>query len=281
MEIPTLPPRRPDSHKGDYGRVLVVGGSRCLAGAPALTALAALRSGAGLVTAAIPDCATAPIAALAPEAMTLPIPSRDGHFTAAEFSKVFDPSRYDVMAVGPGMGQSDDAAFVVQEVLIRFDGVIVLDADALNVLPRLRLPEGKALIATPHPGEAARLLGCSIEEVNADRMASARALVKATGAVCVLKGHETIVAPLDPAAEAYVCHAGNPGMASGGSGDVLTGVVAALAAQRMSPFSAAVAGVFVHATAGDFAAQEVGLVPLIARDIISALPLAFKELCRQ
>lgn len=278
-----LPRRRRDGHKGDYGHILIVGGSSGFSGAPALVALGALRSGAGLVSAAVPaSIVNGPIAALAPEAMAHPIPSHRGRLDRDRFlTWLYSMRPFDVIAVGPGLGQSDGTAGVVRSLLEIEKRRIVLDADALNILAAsedgleaVARDVGGGRILTPHPGEAARLLKVDVADIQRDRLSAAKRLAELSKAVVVLKGHRTLVCV--EGAEPLVCEAGNPGMATGGSGDVLTGIIAALWGQGMAARDAAAFGVWLHAEAGDMAAAEVGEESLIARDIISHLGQAFR-----
>lgn len=282
-----LPERARDAHKGDFGHVLVAGGSAGFGGAPALAALAALRTGSGLVTAAVPaSLVCGPIASLAPEAMAHPIEEDAGHMVGNAFlTWLFARRRFDVIAVGPGLGQSTDTAAIVGALLKMHDVPLVLDADALNLIAAS--PDGLAgvrqegggsavRVLTPHHAEAARLLGVSVEEVVADREGTARRLAEESGAVAVLKGHGTLVAA--PAGgRVAVCGAGNPGMATGGAGDVLTGMIASLIGQGLDAELAARAGVWLHAVAGDIAARRLDERSLLARDIVAEIPAAMRE----
>jgi NAD(P)H-hydrate epimerase len=256
-----LPRRARDSHKGANGRVLIVGGGPGMPGAPRLAGLAALRVGAGLVTVAgAPENAAAIIGG-APELIYLPATS--GLRTALAAA--------DVVAVGPGLGTGDWAASLWRDVLEHRQGPVVVDADALNLLARepRRLPAD--WILTPHPGEAGRLLGVDTRAVQADRLAAARELQARYGAVCVLKGAGTLVAHgAEGGCTLHVCERGNPGMATAGMGDVLTGVMAGLRAQIDDSARAARVAVLVHALAGDSAAQG-GQRGLIASDVIGEL----------
>jgi NAD(P)H-hydrate epimerase len=253
-----LPQRRRDSHKGDNGRVLCVGGDHGMGGAVLLCAEAALRAGAGLVRVATREAHVAPLLARCPEAMPLGIDASDA------FASLLVEA--DVVALGPGLGQGEwgRALFAAA---IGAGKPLVVDADALNLLassPR-SLP---GAVLTPHPGEAARLLGCASSGIQHDRIAAANRLSRRFDAVVVLKGAGSIVAA--PGRIPRIVGAGNPGMAVGGMGDVLTGVVAALRAQGLDAFDAACAGALLHALAGDAAARdgECGLLP---RDAIARL----------
>jgi NAD(P)H-hydrate epimerase len=281
--LPRLPRRRPDSHKGDFGRVLVIAGSRGMAGAAALIGASALRCGAGLVRVACPHEVQPTVASFEPSYMTWPLPQdADGcidYPAAAPHLKRWLDSA-DVLALGPGLGSGASLRAFVTWLLESFDRPIVLDADGLNALEGDCGPLSSRpwpLVITPHPGELARLTGISTSEVQASRIESARRLVEAYGnqLVVVLKGHETIV--LD-ARRLYVNHTGNPGMATGGSGDCLTGAIAALIGQQLPPFEASVLGVHAHGLAGDMAANDSGQVGMIAGDIVEQLADALYHL---
>ena len=254
-----LRPRARNAHKGAHGHVLAVGGDHGYAGAIRLCAEAALRVGAGLVSVATRADHVAAMLATRPEAMV----------RAAEDAAALQALavRADVLALGPGLGQGTwgrecfDAA-------VTMDRPLVLDADALNLLACVPRPMSNAVL-TPHPGEAARLLGTSVAQIEADRFASAQALAQRYDAVIVLKGAGTLVSA--PGHRTAVIDAGNPGMASGGMGDVLTGVVAALRAQGLAAFDAACAGTLLHAAAGDVAAGEGGERGLLASDLFPYL----------
>jgi len=285
--IPRLPPRKADSHKGDYGRILVIGGSRGMIGAPALCANAALRSGAGLVRIAIPDKIQATVATLVPCATTVSLPTSPRcqlHGLGA--LKTLRPEWNDwadVLAVGPGFEASGDGAAVLSAILRAVRRPIVLDADGLNNAARipseLRKPRRSPLVITPHPGEMQRLLDALKLRIDPlkERRRAAVSVATTTGAIVVLKGHRTIVTD---GKRLFENTTGNPGMATGGTGDVLTGVIAALIGQKLTPFDAAVLGVHVHGLAGDLAARKLGQVSLIATDLIEHLPHAFRQLRR-
>jgi hydroxyethylthiazole kinase-like uncharacterized protein yjeF len=255
-----LPPRSPVAHKGDCGHVLVVGGDVGFAGAARLAAEAALRGGAGLVTLATRAAHAAAVVAALPETMVLGVEDR------AAFAAPL--ARADVVAIGPGLGQGDWGRALLELVLAaRRPGVY--DADALNLLARERheLPPGSVI--TPHPGEAARLLECRVAEIQADRFEAARRLSARFGAVAVLKGAGTIIAR--PDGRLALCPIAEPGMASGGMGDVLTGVIAALLAQGLPADVAASIGVRVHAQSAQCAARDGGARGLSASDVIAGL----------
>jgi NAD(P)H-hydrate epimerase len=238
--LPKLPPRRAESHKGDYGRVLVLGGSRGMAGAPSLAAMTALRSGAGLVTVATPASAQPTVAAFSPCYMTIPLVEDD--YGIADFANVVDLApareRFDVWAIGPGLGQSEGATELVAQLYREVPRPMVVDADGLNALAAALKRNPQALdklagprILTPHPGEFARLAGTAPTGGPADRAAQAAKLCQRDSSrktVVVLKGHRTVICDGERFA---VNQTGNPGMATGGTGDCLTGVIAGLLGQ--------------------------------------------------
>ena len=265
--VGVLGPRSRDAHKGRFGHVLVVGGDHGFAGAARLAGEAAGRAGAGLVSVATRSDHVAPIVASRPELMVRGIES------PATLDALL--RRASVVAVGPGLGQNEWGVALLEKV-VETDRALVVDADALNLLARqaVRWPcsEARAVVYTPHPAEAGRILGAWAREVESDRFASARALANAHGGTWLLKGAGTIVA--ESGAVPRLCQGGNPGMASGGMGDVLTGVVAALIAQGCTAFDAASAGACLHAAAGDAAAAD-GERGMLASDVIAMLrPLA-------
>ena len=255
-----LPRRRRDAHKGDFGHVLIVGGDLGMGGAARLAAEAALRTGAGLVSVATRNAHVPALLAGLPEAMVR------GVENAEDLSPLL--SRTTVVAIGPGLGQDEWGRGLLARVLDCTQPLVV-DADALNLLAQQKKPRARGRwILTPHPGEAARLLGTDTATVQADRCHSAEKIASLYQAVTLLKGAGTVVAA--PPEVTAVCGAGNPGMAAPGMGDVLTGVIAALLAQGLSLPKAAQAGVYLHASAGDIAAR-LGERGLMARDLLDAL----------
>ncbi|MCK6485714.1 MAG: NAD(P)H-hydrate dehydratase [Phycisphaerae bacterium] len=303
--VPRLRPRPRDAHKGQFGRVLVIGGSTGMLGAPTLCANAALRGGAGLVRIAVEGFLAGEMGPMAPCATFIPF------FFSRSMWDLRDPGRRhdepvaerqlmevawnvvqiaandnDVLAVGPGWGVDPTRHFLLERLLDQTDKPLVLDADGLNNLVRLRDPlarlrsrveRGGPVVLTPHVGEMRRLLEAadSRQDPLKNREGAAAELARACGAVVVLKGAGTVVTD---AARVYVNRTGNPGMATGGTGDVLTGVIAALIGQGLSPFDAAMLGVHVHGLAGDLAAKQFGTISLIAADVLAALPAAFMKL---
>jgi len=277
--VPRLPRRRPDSHKGDYGHVFVLGGSPGLTGAAVLAAEAALRAGAGLATVGCPREVQPVVASRTTCAMSLGLPDTAGGALshAALAPALRFSTRCRAVVLGPGLGRDPDTGEFVRSFMTSVEAVTVLDADGLNLLAGHgeRVREAQAsFVLTPHPVEAARLLGIEPRKISTlDRREVLADLVRLTGAVVVLKGHRTLVSDGE---RLYENRTGNPGMATGGSGDVLAGVVAALAAQGLAPFDAAVLGVSVHGRAGDIAARRFGQVSMIATDILDCLPEAFR-----
>jgi NAD(P)H-hydrate epimerase len=273
-------PRAQDSHKGDYGRVLVVGGSRGKTGAAHLTAFAALRSGAGLVTVGTAASCLPTIAALGAECMTEPLDeTADGTVSFDALDRVLEFGA-DVIAVGPGLGRSPSTTAFVHGLVERSGVPLVLDADALNAFAgeadRLIGRDGVDIIITPHPGEIARLTGLSIEDVQAHRLDVARDFATTHRVHVVLKGHRTIVAT--PEGKAFINLTGNPGMATAGAGDVLTGVIAAWWAQLLDAEAAGKLGVYLHGLAGDLAEADEGEIAMVAGDIIDRLGDAVLDL---
>ncbi len=273
----TIPPRPADAHKGRFGRIAVVGGARGFGGAPILAARGAIRAGAGLVTIGLPSSLALSALAALPEAMTRPLAENsagtlagDGFEAAYEFVAAAD-----VVALGPGVSTHPDTVELVRRLLPRIARPIVLDADGLNAFAgdaeRLRHREG-ALVITPHPGEMARLLRREIGEIQDDRLAAAREAAKVCGAVALLKGARTIVAC--PEGRAAIIPTGNPAMATGGMGDVLTGAIAALLGSGLPPFEAASCGAYLHGLAGDLAAGSRGEFGLLAHEVADSIPSA-------
>jgi NAD(P)H-hydrate epimerase len=272
-----IPRRRPDSHKGHYGHVLVAAGSPGKTGAAILAARAALRSGAGLVTLAVPASLVPIVAAHDPEVMTLGLPESVDGTVAAEALGVIPSSGADVIVAGPGLGRGEDVVSFVLG-LLSLDVPLVLDADALNALADARAkwaPRRSATIITPHPGEMARLAQSSTADVQARRIEIARDFATAHDVHVVLKGHRTVVST--PGGRVSLNMTGNPGMATAGSGDVLAGAIGGWLGQIGEASAAARLAVYVHGLAGDLAAKEVGQVALIARDIIDQLGAAVQR----
>ncbi len=280
--IPVLPPRPADSHKGLFGTILVIAGSRGMAGAAGLCGASCLRSGAGLVRIATAAEVQPTVASFEPSYMTYPIANdAEGLITFDAAMKVVDKflPRTDVLAVGPGLGQSEDLRRLVLWIVESIDLPIVLDADGLNCLvgqtDAVR-HRSSPMVITPHLGEFARLTGKPVAEIEADRQRHAEAFAREfPSLVVVLKGAGTVVTDGD---RTFINTTGNPGMATAGVGDVLTGVIAALIGQKLGVFEAAQLGVYVHGLAGDVARDQNGEVGMIAGDLVDALPDAFEHL---
>ena len=267
-----LPKRKPDSHKGDYGRVLVVAGSRGMAGAATLAAEAAYRSGAGLVYIACPASIVDVMSTKTTCAVVWPFEEGTGVGQLLDYAH-----KCDVAVIGPGLSHAPMIAGIVREVVGAIEIPMVLDADGLNAFeafPELLVRGHAPRVITPHPGEAARLLKTLPSEIQQNRTAVAKELAERFLSVAVLKGHRTIVTD---GKQSYVNKTGNPGMATGGTGDVLAGMIGALIGQKLAPYDAACLGVQIHGKAGDLAAGKVGQVSLMATDLLAALPDAFRK----
>jgi NAD(P)H-hydrate epimerase len=273
-------PRALDSNKGLFGHVLVIGGSLGKSGAPAMCGMAALRVGAGLATVASPASVLPTVAGFAPELMTEPFgvgPAQSAAPGDAAHCLELAKSRT-VLAIGPGLSQRPGVAEFVHRLLKGSHGPVVLDADGLNAFdssPELLQGGGRALILTPHPGEMARLTGQSVAEIQGNRVGAARDFARRHRCIVVLKGFRTVVAY--PAGDVWVVATGNPGMATGGTGDVLTGMIAGTVAQFPGHLDEAVrAAVFLHGLAGDAARERVGEESLVASDLLRYMPVAFR-----
>ena len=278
VDLPELPPREPESHKGDYGRALLVGGSVGMTGAIGLSGAAALRSGAGLVTVATSAPCLPVVAGYEPSYMTAALPAdEDGRISNAARSvlKTFTAPATCV-ACGPGLGRSESLQRLVNWLYTTLSQPAVFDADALYALSadsdNLSRAAGPRVL-TPHPGEFARLVP-DAQQPTADLRQLAINAAAAWRVVVVLKGHHTLVTD---GRQQFVNPSGNPGMATGGTGDVLTGVITGLLCQQLEPFAAAQLGVYLHGLAGDMAAAEVGQTSLIASDLLRFLPRAFQQ----
>ena len=295
-----LPPRPPDAHKGTFGRALIVAGSARYVGAARLAGAAAVRAGAGLVTLALPGSIHSPVAAALAEATYLLLPDELGALTEEALGILGEQvPQYDALLVGPGLGRERATAAFVESLLrgslerrpVGFQRStghpkkeralppLVVDADGLNILSESAgwpetLPPGTVL--TPHPGEMSRLMGCPIAQVQADRVQVTRAQAQAWGHVVVLKGAFTVVA--SPNGQTVLLPFANPGLASGGTGDVLAGIIVALRAQGLEPFEAAVAGAYLHGVAGELARSSLGTAGMSAGDLIHFLPEAWQRL---
>jgi len=273
-------PFPPDAHKGNFGRLFIIAGSVGMTGAAALAATAGVRSGAGLVTIGIPHSLNDILEVKVTEAMTLPLPetsNRSLGVGAADKALNF-ANKCDAVVLGPGLSTNGETKEFVRRFIAECTVPLVVDADGLNTIAEFPavLKEAKApVIITPHPGEMARLLSTSVAEVQADRIGIVKKAAGEFGCTCVLKGARTLIATSD--GKLMINPTGNAGMATGGSGDVLSGMIGAFLARGMKVHDAAGAGVYLHGLAGDLAAQEKGQICLAASDIIDFLPEAFKK----
>jgi len=276
-----FPPRARAAHKGTYGHLLLVAGSLGKTGAAALGAASAMRSGSGLVTVATPASQQPIVAAHVLEAMTEPLPETPAHTLALKAREVIAElaAPRDAVAIGPGLGLEDETRQVVRSLIEKLDKPMAVDADALTALVghlELLRAAPRARCLTPHPGEMARMLGVGVSDVQRDRLETARAFATRYRAHVVLKGAHSVIAA--PDGHAFLNPTGNPGMASGGTGDVLTGMLGAFLARGLDAEAALQSSVYLHGSAGDIAAERVGEESLIARDVIAAIPEAFKRL---
>ena len=281
MVAPCFQPRPADSHKGTYGHLLSVCGSYGMAGAAVLAARAALRCGAGLVTAALPASVYPLAASSVPEALFLPLPETgDGRLAMAAREQLRERlPRCTAVLIGCGLGSGGQVPAVVEDILHSASCPVVLDADGINCVTQhidIRKTTQVPLVLTPHPGEMARLLGCSIEQVQENRLETARRFAEEQQVILVLKGNKTVIAA--PGQTLLVNTTGNPGMATGGSGDVLAGMIASFIAQGMDPYRAAMCGVHLHGLAGDAAAQRLSQHAMLPSDLLEELGGLFLRL---
>jgi len=278
---PHVPRRLRAAHKGTYGHLLLVAGSLGKTGAAALAAAAAMRSGSGLVTVATPVSQQPVVASLVVEAMTEPLPETPARTLALKARDVIVElaAPRDAVAIGPGIGLDEETQQLVRSLIQELRKPLAADADALTALAghleALRAaPSVRCL--TPHPGEMARMLGARVDDVQRDRIETAREFATRYRVYVVLKGARSVIGT--PDGRVFVNPSGNPGMASGGTGDVLTGMLGAFLARGMEPGAALQSSVYLHGSAGDIAAERVGEEALIARDVVAAIPEAFKRL---
>jgi hydroxyethylthiazole kinase-like uncharacterized protein yjeF len=276
-----LPKRKRAAHKGSFGHAGIIAGSSGKTGAAALAGLGALRSGAGLVTVAIPEGLNTALEAKLLEAMTFPVAETPSHGLAkdAKESLLGFAAGKTAVAIGPGIGRESETVGLVLELLTEIKHPLVLDADGINALAghahNLRRAQAPVIL-TPHPGEMARLLGTSVADVQNDRLGVAGRFAREFNAHVVLKGAGTVLA--GPDGSLAVNPTGNPGMATGGTGDVLTGMIVGLLAQGLSPWAAACAGTYLHGLAGDLAAARRGETGMLARDLLETIPEAIRSL---
>ena len=268
-----LPDRKQDSHKGDYGRVLLLCGSVGYTGAAALAAMGALRSGAGLVYCGVPESIYAIEAVKLTEAIVFPLPEENGMLSVTAVPLILEKMKsMDAVLIGPGLGRSEGTMAAVCATLEHFDGPVVVDADGINQLSEhmdiLRGRKGVTVL-TPHSGEFRRMGGDDGE----NRLAAAESFAREYGCILCLKGHETVITD---GKESYLNPTGNPGMAVGGSGDVLAGMVVSFLGQKMDPLEAAACAVYLHGKAGDVCAEKLGQYGMLPTDMLLELPRLMK-----
>lgn len=275
-----LPKRQSDANKGNFGKVAVIAGSKGMTGAAVLSAYSALRTGSGIVILATAESERAIAASFRPEIMTKGLACKDGLISREAGTAIVELAKNcNAVVFGPGIGQSNEIFDVLELILREYTGMLLIDADGLNVLsknPEILKKKSCQVVLTPHPGEMARLCGVDIPSVQNDRQGTALRFAKEYGVCLVLKGEGTVVAGAD--GDVYVNTTGNPGMATAGSGDVLSGVIASLLGQGLSCFGAARLGVYIHGLAGDIAKEEKGTYGLVAGDIIETIPYAIKQI---
>lgn len=277
-DIPKLKPRAIDAHKGDFGKVCIIAGSCGMSGAAALAGRSALRAGAGLVRVATPRSILPIVASIEPSFTTIPLAEDSaGRISEKAINTILDAAgENDALAFGPGVGVSSALRLVLEALIKQEQLRLVIDADGLNNLNRIKNWPDRVkakLILTPHPGEMKKLWsGLFREQPPSDRKNQAAQLAQRTETIVALKGAGTVVTD---GQKVYINKTGNPGMATAGSGDVLTGVITAIMGQGLSSFDSAVLGVYIHGLAGNIAAEKIGRVSLIATDIIESLPEAF------
>jgi len=268
-----LPDRLPETHKGDYGRILLLCGSRGYTGAAALAAMGALRTGAGLVYLGVPESIYAIEAVKLTEPVVFPLSEKEGMLAESALGQILTMlPKMDAVLMGSGMGCSDGTFTVAKTVLEQFKGPVVLDADGINLLSgHIDILRGRTgpTVLTPHVGEFLRIGGT----VTDDRIGSAQKFAADTGCIVLLKGHHTVITDGN---ETFVNTTGNPGMAVGGSGDVLSGIITALLGQGLSPLLSAACGAWLHGAAGDICAEEIGQYGLLPTDMLQVLPRLLK-----
>lgn len=276
-----IPQREKDTHKGTYGRVGVMGGCREMTGAVVLASKSCLRSGSGLVYTIVPESIMSIIQTLIIESICMPIrDSGTGCFKKSFLESIKDAvNKVDCLVLGPGMGVDEERIEIIREILEFADRPVVLDADGINCISKDK--DKKALLSrqhptviTPHPAELARLLDVTVEEIQSNRIEYCRFASKKYNVITVLKGHNTVIS--SPEGHTFINTTGNPGMATAGSGDVLSGMIGSLIGQKIKPLDAVIAAVFLHGLAGDIGAEEKGEYGLIAGDIVENIPYAIK-----
>lgn len=271
-----LPKRNKYSHKGSYGRVGVIAGSKGMTGANYLSTMAALKTGSGLVYSIVPESILDIMSIKLIEAIVIPLKDEEGYFSKDSIDSIKDKlNNFNTIIIGPGIGHKENIKNFVEYIIENFKNPILIDADGLNnISENLEiLNKNNNIVITPHPGEFSKLTGNSIEEIENNRIKYAVEFSKKYNIVTVLKGHETIVTDGE---EIYINETGNPGMATAGSGDVLSGIIGSFISQGIEIFDAAVLGVYVHGLAGDIAKEILGEYSIIARDILEKIPEAIK-----
>lgn len=275
-----LPIRELDSHKGTYGRVAIIGGSRGMTGAPYLASQAALRTGSGLVYTVVPNYLETIMSVKLTEAIVKSAEDNGkGHFTGeslVDILRIIEDKK--VVGIGPGFGVDDERLHLIQEIIYNYNKPMVIDADALNCISKNPdiLHHNKSIIITPHPGELATLLGKTTEDIQENRIFYSKYTSEKYNVIVVLKGSNTIVA--SPKEDVYINTTGNSGMATAGSGDLLTGIIASFIGQGLEPTNAARLGVYVHGLAGDLARIDKGEYGMIATDILENIPYSIKKI---
>lgn len=277
-----LPKRKENSHKGTYGRVGIISGSLGMTGAPYLASQSALRTGSGLVYTMVPKSLENIMSIKLTEAIIKPIEDMEkGHFIKDSLPYILNEiEKMDALAIGPGFGVDKDRLYIIEEIIKSYKKPILLDADAINCLtlnPKILFNRDSPIIITPHPGELGRFLGKTIDEIQENRIFHSKLTSHKYNIVVALKGNNTIVS--SPSGDIYVNPTGNPGMATAGSGDVLTGMIVSFIGQGLSPIEATKVGVFSHGLAGDFAKENKGEYGLIASDILENIPISIKKIC--
>lgn len=271
--LSVLPDRAIDAHKGDFGKLLLLCGSKGYTGAAYLAAMGALRCGAGLVFLGAAESIYEIEAVKLNEAVVFPLPDKDGKLCMSAIPEIIERiPKMDAVLIGPGLGQSEDTFTVVKAVLECAACPVVLDADGINLIAAHKdIVRGRTAptILTPHAGEFSRLGGSTRE----DRVSEAEKMAKEMDCIMVLKGHNTVITD---GTSTYINSTGNPGMAVGGSGDVLAGIITALVGQGLTPLQAAACGAWLHGAAGDLCADEIGLYGLLPTDMVAVLPRLLK-----
>lgn len=282
-ELRSLLPRRDSfAHKGSFGRLGIIAGSKGMLGSNYLATMAGLRTGAGLVYSIVPESLMDLMAIKLVEAIVVPLEDKEGYFSRESIGSIeADLNNYDSLVIGPGLGYIDGIGDFVEYILKNYRRTLLIDADGLNIVGKnyeLFRTRPAPTIISPHPGEFARLLGIEVADLERNRLKYAVEFSKTYGLITVLKGHETLVTDGD---RVYVNNTGNPGMATAGSGDLLSGIIASLLAQGLDPFDAGSLGVYIHGLAGDICRENLGEYGMIARDILDCIPEAISLISSQ